>query len=823
MPSVNLYTKVDGYTSYKRVIYPYSFGLLKNMVSECLNIPSNFIRLETYSGYYYDETCLYRELDLYAVIDPIIHRLSNNISNIRDEYSNLNSRYNDLNDENYRLRNDLSSLRNNYSNLQSDYYSLSSKNSSNESKISTLTYQNEQNQNQINKLNQQIQKDKEEKEKKEQNFLKFKESFENCQKMIEEKKLEETKNFILKFISNKFLKEFVTEKNKESEFKKSLTSLMETFTKEFMHYCPKFLQSFKANSQEIIEQYSLKENNSIEHINFIVLGKAGVGKSSFINESLLLPDNKKAKEGRGKSVTDKSILYSSEKLKMIRMWDTQGLDYKITQEYILNEVKRIVEDGLKQGPDHYINIILYCTTGDRFQDEDGQLIYEIMKLYPSDNLPVIITQLKAYFKNKSKEMEKIIREILENYLEHQIVKKIEIRSIVSRDFIDENIYCKAEGIPELLRLSFDVMGRAISSATCKKLSQDIEELCKRFVDEKIDFIQKIFKYEMEIFDVSKSLFSEESEEEEIYFSTKKKEKKKIELSELNMYRKIQKEDYFINNFIKIMKNKLLLIFNDLNNENIQIDDDIDILKEDLKNEEENKEKENKEEEKKEDLKKEEDNQKEKDEEEKKEEENKEEENKEEEKKEENNQKEKDEEKKENNEEKPLILFFIEDRLKNMNKKIDEASDKSFEKLFKLKYQEYLAELQREQSIKNKEFNDNSQIIDVIEVEKNFREKLFVFYKNEFFKIFFCIILKLFMTNLKNILVSNYKKELKENEIIQKIINQKAEDSLKNITKRLKENLINELDNYIREKQENENNYKKPKNKEIINIDVDFNF
>ena len=32
-----------------------------------------------------------------------------------------------------------------------------------------------------------------------------------------------------------------------------------------------------------------------------------------------------------------------------------------------------------------------------------------------------------------------------------------------------------------------------------------------------------------------------------------------------------------------------------------------------------------------------------------------------------------------------------------------------------------------------------------------------------------------------------------------------------------------LDNYIREKQENENNYKKPKNKEIINIDVDFNF
>ena len=217
MHRINLYTKVDGYISYKGVIYADSIFSLPNVVSNYLNIPNNCIRLENVSGFDYKQFFLDLDMDLYAVIDPIFNQLSNNISNM---YSNLNN-------ENNMLRNDLSSLRTNYSNLQSDYYSLSSKNSDNESKISTLTYQNEQNQNQINKLNQQIQKDKEEKEKKEQNFLKFKESFENCQKMIEEKKFEETKNFILKFIPNKFLKEFVTEKDKESEFKKSLTSLME--------------------------------------------------------------------------------------------------------------------------------------------------------------------------------------------------------------------------------------------------------------------------------------------------------------------------------------------------------------------------------------------------------------------------------------------------------------------------------------------------------------------------------------------------------------------------------------------------------------------
>ena len=40
-----------------------------------------------------------------------------------------------------------------------------------------------------------------------------------------------------------------------------------------------------------------------------------------------------------------------------------------------------------------------------------------------------------------------------------------------------------------------------------------------------------------------------------------------------------------------------------------------------------------------------------------------------------------------------------------------------------------------------------------------------------------------MNNLKNILKTIYQKELKENESISKIINQKAEDSLKTITEK----------------------------------------
>ena len=206
--------------------------------------------------------------------------------------------------------------------------------------------------------------------RKENNFKQMKNAFEQSQKELEKVNIEESEYYIEKYISNVFLKEFEIENNNEVGFKTSLISLMKNFTQEYMNFCDKFINTFKLSSEKIINEFDIKNNNPIEHINFIVIGRAGVGKSAFINESLLLSEEKRAKEGQGVSVTRESNLYTSDKLKMIRMWDTQGLDYKITQEFILNEIKRLVESCRKMGPDHYINIILYSTPGaeDRFQN-----------------------------------------------------------------------------------------------------------------------------------------------------------------------------------------------------------------------------------------------------------------------------------------------------------------------------------------------------------------------------------------------------------------------------------------------------------------------
>lgn len=110
-------------------------------------------------------------------------------------------------------------------------------------------------------------------------------------------------------------------------------------------------------------------------------------------------------------------------------------------------------------------------------------------------------------------------------------------------------------------------GTAITSATFKKFSDDIENLCKEFVDSKINFIEKKFEYEMEILDVAKKMSINNSEK---IFD--KVEKQPINLSKENIYNNIKEKNFFINNFIKNLTSKYIDIFNNLNNENISEND-----------------------------------------------------------------------------------------------------------------------------------------------------------------------------------------------------------------------------------------------------------
>ena len=487
-----------------------------------------------------------------------------------------------------------------------------------------------------------------------------------------------------------------------------------------MQYSKNFTQSFEKNSKKIIEEYNVDNNNiSIEHINFIVIGSAGVGKSAFINETLLLEGNKKSKEGKGESQTLESKLYTSDKLKMIRMWDTPGVDFKRTQENILNEIQNIVNKGLEDGPDHYINIILYCIKGDRFQEEEGNLVYQIMQLYPFDNLPVIITQLQAYSDEDVKTMETTIKEILTKYLDIDIVKKIEIKDVVSRDKkFNQNNIIKARGIPKLLKCSFDIMGRAIASATFKKFSEDIGNLCKKYIDDQLNYMNQICKDEIELLEKSKKLENEEENDLDNDNNQKVKLNKLQKRYSKSLYELKEKEKlYFYENFIKILKSKIQDIYNNLNKP------------------------------------------------------------------------------KTNSNDKSNVLILLEEKLKMIKGILETISKKIFQEFNKSEFKDYYNELLFQQSKLNSEYDTNIQI-EADKVKEEFRKELFDCFTNEFFKIFLCIIINLFKNNLKKILFNKYQDYITEKK---KIISEKAENSLKNITMKLKEKLLIELDKYFPEK------------------------
>ena len=707
----------DGYETFNKSDTLYE---IKKKVSEKTGFPiETIIKFGTYSGKKYgpDEK-LYNMVTNYDVDDKTMIMNSHyNNTNVENRYVYLyidpsGSKIFESINKNQIINDKKQKI------MENDICILKKDNAEKNKIIFDLKNENEIHRNQLNDLskkNENLRKKQEEEEKiknqKKKDIIDCENKFNENKSNIMRNKINDSKKEINKIIINKYAKEFKTEEGSKSSFTNSLINFMINFTKEFMKFNEVFIESFKQNSEKIIREYDTDKNSiSIEHINFIVIGSAGVGKSAFINESLLL-ENNKAQEGKGESVTNKSKLYISDKLIMIRMWDTPGIDFKLSPDNILKEIENIVNNGLKKGPDHFINIILYCTKGDRFQEEEGKLIYKIMQLYPSDDLPVIITQLQSYFEDDVPEMEKEIRNILYKYLDKNIVDKIEIKDVVSRDKINKKTIIKARGIPKLLRCSFDIMGRSITSATFKKFSEDIENLCREYVDKKLNYVQNIFKDENELFEITNYLINEEDD----YFEDN--ENKKLiskKLSFKNIYKNKNGKTYFSDNFISILSSKILDIYKNLNN--------ISKLND-----------------------------------------------------------------------KPAVFYFLEEKIKMIKGILDVISKKVFETIYKSKFQDYFNDLQLQQNELNQKYKTNVQIFNAKEIKEEFIKELSEFFNNEFFKIFLCIIIYLFKNNLRNNLIENYKKYLDENK---KIISQKAEISLKNVTIKLKNKLLNELDKYF---------------------------
>ena len=325
-------------------------------------------------------------------------------------------------------------------------------------------------------------------------YKKLLENLENNRKEVEKRLMEFTEK---KIKNSTYIQDEVLVRYNTAFLKSTLKSL---FTEL------KIVDSIK---QEI--ENDLKSNEftkKLNHFNILILGRAGIGKTTLINSILEFEGTPKellTGEGTSKTIGEPKG-YISDKVKGIRLWDSQGIDkekYNIPK--VVESVKKLInEASLNNDPDLFIHCIWYCISGNRFEKLESESISELMSIYDDDTLPIIIVYTEAYSENSTKEVCDEVKKVLDKVVDKQKIKEINIVPIVAKDkeIKLRNISTTIEkfGIKPLMDISIKKIKLAVNSAgffsfknklkkdyenkiqtKCTKIKKDINEKVEKFL------------------------------------------------------------------------------------------------------------------------------------------------------------------------------------------------------------------------------------------------------------------------------------------------------------------------------------------------------
>ena len=171
---------------------------------------------------------------------------------------------------------------------------------------------------------------------------------------------------------------------------------------------------FSSRIDNSIEKLSKKMSElEVKHLNILLVGPSGVGKSCLINSILNLDEGKMAKTEVIKPTTKTFNIYESEKRKNIRLIDSRGIEKgEYNVDAFVNEITKYIENQeLNGNPDNFIHCIWYCITGTRFEDIEEQTLLKLSSIYDDFKLPIIIVYTQAivpiYYNAINKEIKKI--------------------------------------------------------------------------------------------------------------------------------------------------------------------------------------------------------------------------------------------------------------------------------------------------------------------------------------------------------------------------------------------------------------------------------
>ena len=230
------------------------------------------------------------------------------------------------------------------------------------------------------------------------------------------------------------------------------------------------------------------------HKNILLIGNAGVGKSTLINSFLKI---NKAKTGKGKPVTQDFIPYLAEPDNYFRLYDSKGFNLDEDYNKLVQNIEEFIEKKLlNDNPDEFIHCIWYCFTGSRYNEKEKEAIKKLLELYEDDCLPIIITYLQFINKDEADEYLKLIKD----YLGNEKINYTPVRAL-SQKFNDGNnqiVVMKSYGLDKLENLTNERMANATNSSYYQSIRNKIITEYKKNINSKNEKIIKNIKFNVQI-------------------------------------------------------------------------------------------------------------------------------------------------------------------------------------------------------------------------------------------------------------------------------------------------------------------------------------
>ena len=261
--------------------------------------------------------------------------------------------------------------------------------------------------------------------------------------------------------------------NKRDEL---IDELMDELIQKFFN---EYLESFVFNWE--IPEYK------VMHMNILIIGKQGVGKSTLINNFLNI---NKAKEGRGMGITDNFYSYISEQDNLrfsFRLIDSKGFIDESLAINDINRIKEYIEEKLlSKDYDDYIHCIWYCFSGDRFNSNQiNKHITQLCEIYKDDHLPVILVHTKAFDNKDAQETWDILKQSLNNEYKKNYIR------VLARNYNDG--LNPSFGLDELKKITIEKIKKSVKSSIYQSIRERIIDSYKISIDKKYDSIKENIK------------------------------------------------------------------------------------------------------------------------------------------------------------------------------------------------------------------------------------------------------------------------------------------------------------------------------------------